>query len=196
MVISGFALLASVTLLAALVGFGARRPEYSHLRHTISELGEVGAADSRLVSLGVFLPMGLLFGGAALVAAYRRPESPLAEGVFFLALCLAVGYGVAALFPCDPGSPLQGSWRQGLHNLGGGVEYVGGAAALYAISRAIAASDPLASVLFQGGSLLVLFSALALSVAALPWRGAVQRVAELVLFGALVFAGRLLAGSA
>jgi len=189
MIIAGLALIASVILLAALARFGARRPAYSHLRHTISELGEAGSADSRRVSLGVFLPMGLLFGGAALAAASRRPESPLAEGVFFLALCLAVGYGVAAIFPCDPGSPLQGSWRQGLHNLGGGIEYVGGAAALFAISRALAVSDPFAATLFQEGSLLVLCSALALSVAALPWRGAVQRVAELVLFGGLAFAG-------
>lgn len=32
-----------------------------------------------------------------------------------LAICLATGYTLSAIFSCDPGSPLNGSWQQQLH---------------------------------------------------------------------------------
>jgi len=167
------ALTASTYLLSAIVGFAARRPDYSHFKNTISELGEAGAASARLVSFGVFLPVGLTL---LLVAVLARPVEADAA---LLALCIAVGYVVAAIFPCDPGSPVSGSPRQAVHNLGGGVEYIGGALALWRLSKTH-------GLLFQVAALIVGAAAVALSIPSLPGiRGLVQRVAEAALFAGL-----------
>lgn len=55
--------LALLTVVAALfvpACFGGRRPGYSHLRHTISELGETGSPLGKRVSYFGFVPIGLL----------------------------------------------------------------------------------------------------------------------------------------
>lgn len=169
-------LAAWLLLLTALLVFPRRRPAYSHTRHTISELGEVGSRDGRMVSLGVFLPIGLLLGAAALLAREANPNAAL------LAACVGVGYAVAAFFPCDPGSPLEGSARQGVHNLGGAVEYVGGTLALWRLGEVNSAGYQVAAgvvgLATVGLSLPVFF----------PVRGLIQRVAEAALFGGLLLA--------
>jgi hypothetical protein len=56
--------------------FGARRPACSHWRHTISEIGESGAPDRRLVAFALFLPVGvvLLLAAAMLHGRCPRPR--------------------------------------------------------------------------------------------------------------------------
>lgn len=170
------ALLAVIYLFAALFVLGARKPGYSHLGHTISELGEIGAPQARLVALGVFLPIGIVM--LVVVWLVRAFETETCA----LALCLAVGYITAALFPCDAGSPVSGTWRQAIHNLGGAVEYIGGAFALMGI--AAHTGEP-----FRTLGIVVLAAAIAISLAPLAGvRGLVQRVAELCLFGGLALA--------
>jgi hypothetical protein len=51
--------------------------------------------------------------------------------VALLAFCVGAGYAVGGAFPCDPGLPRHGSWRQNIHDMGGLLEYVGGAYAIY-----------------------------------------------------------------
>jgi hypothetical protein len=130
-------LFSTVLIASGVVYFGHRRPGYSHVRHTISELGEIGSPSSQVVSLGVFLPVGVGCLVAARWSAGRLEGSELSEGLSTLALSIAIGYVVGAIFRCDPGCPLAGSWRQGIHNLGGGIEYVGGAAGLWRIGGAL-----------------------------------------------------------
>jgi len=170
---------AAIYLAIALLLLGRRKPGYSHLRHTISEIGESGARDQRFVALGLFLPIGL----ALLVVAYLlRPESSASA---MLALAIAIGYLGAALFPCDPGSPLSGSTKQAMHNLAGGIEYVGGGFALMTLARDFGPA-------FQTAGFAVLGAAVALSV--LPStsiRGLIQRIAEACLFGCLAWAAHL-----
>jgi hypothetical protein len=172
----------AVTLLAAAyLAFGTvvlarRKRGYDHRRHTISELGETRARDQRFVALGFFLPIGLAL---LLVAYWLRVHSSAASA---LALAIAIGYIGAAIFPCDPGSPLTGSAKQSLHNLAGGIEYVGGGFALVTLARDL--GQP-----FQLAGFVVLGAAIALTV--LPTasvRGLVQRTAELCLFGGLAWA--------
>lgn len=171
------ATLAAASYLAvSLAVLGARTHGYSHVRHTISELGEVGAPYQRLVAFGVFLPAGALL----LAAAYMVRD--VSQTTAALALCIAVGYAVAAWFPCDPGSPVSGSARQAVHNLGGAVEYVGGGAILLAMGGSHGPA-------FTAAGGVVFASAVLLSV--LPpasVRGLVQRVGEACLFAALAVA--------
>jgi hypothetical protein len=167
---------AALYLFAFLVFLGYRTPGYSHVRHTISELGEIGAPYARLVAVGVFAPVG----ASVLLAAYLTRST--APDPALLALCISVGYLVAAMFPCDPGSPVSGSSRQAIHNLGGAVEYIGGAFALVRIAKHV--GQP-----FEAAGLIVFGAAIAISLAPLSAvRGLIQRVAEVCLFGGLALA--------
>jgi hypothetical protein len=168
--------IAAAYLFASLVALAPRKAGYSHLRHTISEIGETGARDQRFVALGLFLPVGLAL---LLVACLLRPASTPAAA---LALCIAIGYIGAAAFPCDPGSPLSGTPRQALHNLAGAVEYIGGGFALMTLARDL--GQP-----FKFAGFIVLAAAVGLSVVpAGAGRGILQRVAEPCLFAGLALA--------
>ena len=167
---------AAAYLFTSLLVLARRKAGYSHLKHTISEIGEIGAPDQRFVAFGLFLPIGLLLLAVAFLV---RIESPASAA---LALCIAIGYLVATLFPCDPGSPFSGTTRQALHNLGGAVEYIGGGFALMTIAESV--GQP-----FKAAGFLVLGSAIALSfIPSTSVRGIIQRIAEACLFGGLALA--------
>ena len=163
----------ALALAVGVVVFARHRPDYDPFRHTISELGEHGARDGRAVSFGLFLPVGLAMAAVALMQrASMRDAAALAGAI-------AVGYLGAAFFPCDPGSPMHGSTRQDIHNLAGGVEYVGGAIALWRLGP----ERPICYVL--SGTVAVV--ALLLS-SPHRWRGFAQRIGEAALFGGLALA--------
>lgn len=170
--------LALIVLIAAylvlgLVYFGTRRAEYSHLRHTISELAEAGSVTERVVSFGVFLPVGL---SAGLMTLLVRENDP---AVLFLA-ALAIGYVGAALFPIDRDAPLFGSWRNAFHNLSGGLSYL---VAMWAFEEA--ARDR--GFPYSAGKFLILAFLVSLYIPVLrESRGLMQRVVEAAIFGALV----------
>jgi hypothetical protein len=168
-------LLSAVWLLSGLVYVGQRTPGYSHWRDTISELGETGTPLMRPVSYGLFLPIGLLLWLAAWVAE--------ANGTAGLAACVGSGYVIAALFPCDVGSPTSGSGRQQLHNLGGAVEYIGGAYWLSQLSAGPGIAGYSLSSLAAG---VVIAGAVLLSAPGFGLRGVTQRIVEGVLFGSLL----------
>lgn len=164
-------LVAFVYLFVCLFVLARRKPGYSHVLHTISEIGEVGAPDQRLVAWGLFVPVGLAFVPGAILFQGAAPA------VAALCLCIAVGYLVAAVFPCDPGSPVSGSARQGMHNLGGAVEYIGGGLALLAAAKTFEEPGHIAGYIVLGVAV-----ALTVLPAGSP-RGLLQRIGEAVLFG-------------
>ncbi len=122
------AIAASIFLAVSLVVLGRRRPEYSHMRHTISELGEHGCVIEKSVGFGVFLPFGLAMAVIAIVARSNEPIALLAGG-------LAVGYIGAAFFPIDADAPFSGTTRNALHSLAGAIEYVAAMAAFEFVAR-------------------------------------------------------------
>lgn len=160
-------------LAVAVVYHGRRRPGYSQIRHTISELGEVGSPDGPRVSWGVFLPVGLVL---ALIAGLAGPSRP---PQLVLAASLATGYVVAAIFPTDPGAPVWGTWRKTLHDLGGAVEYLGGALALFWLAESFGAAFQIAGFVVGASVALLSFPH--------PVRGLVQRIAETCLFAGLAW---------
>jgi len=100
-----------------------------------------------------------------------------APAVAALCLCIAIGYLVAAIFPCDPGSPVSGSARQAMHNLGGAIEYIGGGLALLAAAKNFNEPGHVAGYVVLG---------VAVGLTVLPAgtpRGLLQRAGEIVLFG-------------
>ncbi|MFP2927695.1 DUF998 domain-containing protein [Pyxidicoccus sp. 3LG] len=191
---SHWVLLAAVlaTTLAAVPPwwFARRRPGYSHLRHTISELGETGAPDARRVAWLAFAPAGVsvwLF--AALLRAQVSAPGEVPTGVVLLSL-LGVSYVGAAVFPCDPGAPFWGTWRNQAHNLVAAVGYFGAGAGLIELGRTfedVASLSPLAGVTATLGK-GVLLGVFALSFES-PVRGLVQRLVEALVFGWMVLVG-------
>ncbi len=172
------ALIVSAYLFVSVVLDANRKPNYSHARHTISELAEYGSEYSLQVSLGVFLPVAICLG---VIAWHMRLTAP---SIATLAFSISVGYGLGALFPCDPGSPMTGSIRQAIHNIGGGVQYVGGALSLMWIGESHWPG-------FFAAGLLVGLSAILLSFES-RIRGIVQRIAEASLYLGLLAALLLL----
>ncbi len=148
--------------------------DYRHTRDTISELGETGGEDGRLATFGLFLPVSILL----FISAITVKDSD--HGVAMLALCIGIGYLVAVVAPCDPGSPMEGSLKQTVHNVGGAIEYLGGALSLWIIG---AGAKP---VFFYAGW-LVASATIMISIPQLPWRGLVQRVVETTLFAAVIY---------
>lgn len=186
--LSGLA--ATLLVLAGTWTFASMRPDYSHISHTISELGESGTPMAGIVSFGLFLSTGLLVW-LAIYLAYPLYSSERLTSTGLLAFAsLGLGYVIAAFFPCDPGSPLIGSWRQQVHNLFGLVEYLGTGVGFMAIgfSHVRANSTTAGMALIVSGS-AVLVGLVLLSIPSLfGVRGLVQRLAELIIFGWLAFA--------
>lgn len=176
MLATAFSLAAAAYLFVGLFVLARRKPGYRHLKHTISELGEMGAPDQRFVAFGFFLPIGVLLAIVAyLLQSTSTPTSALA-------FCMAIGYIGAAVFPCDVGSPLSGTVRQAAHNLAGAIEYIGGGSSLLLLAETLGHS-------FKLAGLMVLSIAIGLSfISSNSIRGMIQRGAEICLFGGLVFA--------
>ena len=176
MLASAIVAIAATYLFVSLFALAPRKDGYSHVKHTISEIGESGAPDQRFVAFGLFLPIGVLL---LFVALLVRAASPASAS---LALSIAVGYIGAAVFPCDPGSPMVGTTRQALHSLAGAVEYIGGGFALMTLAESF--GQP-----FKIAGFIVLGSAIALSVIpSTSFRGIIQRLAEASLFGGAALA--------
>ncbi|ASZ14182.1 DUF998 domain-containing protein [Chitinophaga pendula] len=161
------AILAILGLVTGIVYFGARQRGYYPLRHTISELGAQGVPDASRINYGLFLPAGLLLGVVAILSSGHPLQQGIAGGLGF-------GYTVSALWPCDAGAPLWGSWRQQLHTLGGTAGYA------WAIG-----------VLFYYGTFpllysFILFCMLLTAIPQFMLRGLAQRIAEGLLFACML----------
>jgi uncharacterized protein DUF998 len=177
------AVLSAVLAAAVPIYYGRRKPGYSHLRHTISELGEIGSPVGESVSYLGFISIGVSLWLFLIVAAKLLPSE---ADVFFLLSLIGAGYVGGGIFRCDPDAPFTGSWRTTLHNVFGALEYLGAAAAFLELKRSEFWS-PLSDVMsFAGG--LVLFCLPPLSFPH-PLRGLIQRIAETTIFGGVVLVG-------
>ena len=177
------AVLSSVLAAAVPIYYGSRKPGYSHLRHTISELGEVGSPVGRSVSYFGFIAIGISLWLFLIIAATLLPNQ---SDVFFMLSLVGAGYVGGGLFRCDPEAPFIGSWRTTLHNIFGALEYVGAAGAFLTLERS-AFWSPLSEVMSYGGG-IVLFCLAGISFPH-PFRGLIQRIAETIIFVGVVLIG-------
>jgi Protein of unknown function (DUF998) len=164
-------------LTAGIFYLGYKKAGYNHFKHTISELGETGSGLEKQVGFGLFLPVGI----GLLVIAFINWDHEIVRG---LSACLAVGYLVAAFFPCDKGSPTSGTWKQQVHNLGGFIEYAG---AIYFLMKAGEYDLFIFGIDFKINGIFVLVCVIITSIPGNPVRGLAQRLAELLLFGVLIY---------
>lgn len=164
-------------LLIGVLYFGSRKEGYSHIRNTISELGEVDAPDGKEINRKLFLPAGLILIGIGL--AVRNQMNG-----WQLAICMGGGYLLSAFFPCDEGAPLMGGFRQMMHNLAGLIEYGGGIYFLYKAKPLLFYIKPITPDLILS---VVIVCALLAPFPSFRWRGLLQRIMELIFFGQLLW---------
>ena len=169
-------ILTSIYLLIGIIYFGFKKSSYSHIKDTISELGEFGSKHAKMVNYGLFLPVGVLL----FIIAFLNSSNSVLMG---LSISLGIGYIVSAFFPCDPGSPFTGSGRQQVHNLGGFIEYAGG---LIFLMRASEQDLSFFNVDYKLLGFVVIVCIIITSIPKNPIRGLAQRIAELILFACLV----------
>jgi hypothetical membrane protein len=163
---------------------GALRPDFSHLTHYISELGERGSSTEALMRYGAFELTGFLyvcFAGALLVTL--RDGWFLRSAALLIALD-GVGRIGAGVFPCDAGC-VQVTAGPNLHKLFATIGFCSGvlAAFLWAVlSRRIPSLRPLSSFSVVSGA-VALVSLLVMSWAADPTfpRGLFEHLASAVL---------------
>jgi hypothetical membrane protein len=172
------AIIGAGLLVLMTVAGAAAWPGYSHVSQYISELGATGAPHGRLVSLGGFLPIGVLLTTFAVLAALIPPRGVLKTlgciGLFLFAL----GYLGAAFFPCDFGCrPETPSGSQMLHMAFGLVGYI--LAPLTLAVLAVASRKwPGAKGLFPLGLVCAVVAGIAFFSMADPFAGLFQRVLE------------------
>lgn len=188
-------LAASLATLAAILPvmiLARRRPGYSHINQTISELGEAGSRDEKHAAIFAFAPAGhtvWLFVAALVVSVPPLAQGP---GAWLFAL-LGAGYVGAAIFPCDPGAPLWGTWRNNLHNLLAGFGYFGAAGGMIELGRTmedVAALADFAEISQVMGQLA--FIGVFLLSFPSPVRGLIQRLLEAVFYVWMLVIGILL----
>ncbi len=164
------------------VVFGALTPGYSHIGQYISELGAVDAPYGGLVSLGTFLPAGVLAVLTCLALMTRVPPTRAARLGLAMVALIGVSWIVAAFAPCDAGCPAEGSPRQAIHNLAGAIGYLGGGAGFLILAGALRAAGASATrvMLTSGCGVLLVAGLFALGAPELAAvRGVVQRAMEL-----------------
>lgn len=169
-----------VVIILVVVIAAAVTPGYSHVSQYISELGARGAPHEWSVRVAGFLPVGILLLSFCFFAHSALPRSRAATlGLVGLAL-FAVGYLVAAAFPCDLGCrPSEPSTSQLIHNAAGLIGYLLAPAFLFALAREARSWPGAASLVVVGyvAAGLALLGVLTLSPSS-PTVGLSQRLLE------------------
>jgi hypothetical protein len=127
--IARFAFVFALLTLASVVLFtilGALTfPGYSHTAQFMSELGARGAPQEMLIRFAGFLPAGVFMILFVIGAFTSLSRSALTTAGLIGMAVYAIGYIVAAFFPCDPGCrPVHPSISQLIHNFFGLIGYV------------------------------------------------------------------------
>jgi len=187
---AGWLGLASAILLACGTSYYTSvLPDYSAVRQTISELSAFGTPLADRINYGLFLPVGLLQWAAVMLGRSAYPEHSLMERRALLMFSwVGLAYALCAIFPCDPGSPLLGSWRQQIHNLFGALEYLGGGLGLIWLGGTERFAGHLSGTALTISGALVLYCLLLIAIPDLAFRGLIQRFADGLLFGWLALA--------
>lgn len=170
------------------VVWGMRKEGYNPIRHTISELGEVGAPHQTAVNYTLFLVVGVVLLVLGLYV-YIRSTADMHSLFSGVLVATGLGYAVAAVFPCDPGCPMSGGTvRQHIHIAGGFVEYIGGGYLMLLLAKLDIENGGI--TMLTAASYTVLAGGIVMSLTFLkPWRGLIQRAVELALFGGMLWAG-------
>lgn len=188
---------ASIAYAAAFYFVGAAiKPGYSQLSNFISEYNATGTAHAGLLSYAGFAAVTLLLAGFLAAARPFVRVSGISRLGLVLLWAAPLGFAQAALFPCDAGCPLEGSWSQDMHNLFSVVSYMATGIAMILLSRApvLAAEAKWARLFlsFAGAAWIVMFAVM-LQPDLTCVRGLIQRSLDMLLAGTILIVAFVLA---
>lgn len=184
----GLIVLFVLVYVAMLFGGAALKPGYSAMSQYISELGATGSAHAVLISIGGFIPVGVLAACLLWAMAARVSVSGASRVGYWLLLCEPLAWLGSALAPCDLGCTLEGSLSQALHNLLGAFTYLGTMLALLLLATT-PRIKPITRMLWIALAVIwLLLFALMGTPPLHDWRGLLQRLAEWLVYGALCIA--------
>lgn len=107
--IAGPILFSMITIVAA-----ALRPDYSHVRNFISELGADGTPYAALMNYAGFVPAGLMLAAFGLALSATLPRDPFRITASLLVTLFGAGMAADGILSCDPGCPQTGSSLENL----------------------------------------------------------------------------------
>ena len=181
------AILSVLSVVVLLVMGSMLKPEYSQVSNYISELSATGSAHANAFALAGFLPIAILLATFLFVAAPVIRLDGASRVGYWLLLSQPVAYIAAALAPCDPGCPMQGSTSQQIHNLLGLMTYIAGGAGLFLMASCNTLGRAAKAGLIAGGLAWCLSFALMPEPALTEWRGLLQRISEIVFWLVVLF---------
>jgi hypothetical protein len=188
-VITSVSSLIIITLMVLIAGYYT--PGYNHIFQHISELGAKDAPYEWNVRFLGFLPSGILLISFCFFAHMALPRSKGTTLGLAGLVIYALGYIVAAVFPCDPGCrPNEPSLSQLIHNVGGFIGYLLAPFFLFALTLA-ARSWPGAKWLVIFGSTASFFTLICLFTLfpSSPAPGLSQRLLETLVLSWSIFCG-------
>jgi hypothetical membrane protein len=193
-------LIATVAFAVGLYAVGGRvKPGYSWLSDFVSELNATGTPWATALGLAGFLPLALLLAAFLIAAAPVVDVRGASRAGYLLLWSQPIAFLGVVIAPCDPGCPAVGSPTQGLHNLISLTTYLAAGLAFGLLSFA---PGLMGNARFWRHALRVAAAAwfllflLMLQPALAPWRGLLQRSADVVLAAVLlVVAWRIVRGS-
>lgn len=184
--VSSFVFMVGMVIIA-----GYYTPGYNHLFQHISELGAKDAPYEWNVRFLGFLPAGIMLLSFCFFAHMTLPRSRGKTLGLIGLVIFALGYIVAAFFPCDPGCrPNEPSTSQLIHNVGGFIGYL--LAPFFLLVLALAArSWPRAKWLVMFGFLASFLTLLCIFTLfpASPVPGLSQRLLETLVLTWSMFCG-------
>ena len=102
--------------LTAIISAGLR-PDYSHIRNFISELGATGTSYAALMNYAGFVPAGAMLTAFGVALATSLPRDPFSGVTSMLVALFGAGVAVSGIFSCDAGCPRAGGSLENLiHN--------------------------------------------------------------------------------
>lgn len=181
------AIAAALSAIVVITFGGILKPGYSAMSNFISELTATGTPHAQAIGMFGFIPIAVLLAAFLIVAAPIVQVRGASRVGYFLLFTQPIAYVGAALAPCDIGCPAQGSATQNIHNLIAVVTYFGAGVGLFLLSRApvlkgaAKAGFVIAAIAWMAVFMLMLEPALS------AWRGLFQRIAEVILWTAVLF---------
>jgi hypothetical membrane protein len=95
----------------------ALRPDYSHVRNFISELGADGTSHAALMNYAGFVPAGLMLAAFGISLATTLPRDHFRVVAAILVMLFGAGVAADGIISCDPGCPQTGGSVENLiHN--------------------------------------------------------------------------------
>ena len=177
--------------LALIAIAGAQRPDFNHVSHYISELGERGSSTEGLMRYAAFGFTGLLYLCFAAALPATLQDGWLAKAASALIALEGIGRIGAGVFPCDAGCAPSVSGPD-LHRLFATVGFCSGVLATFFWGFVLRRSPVLASFSVACGA-IALVALVLMSSPDPAWpRGLLEHLATVALsVWLLVLAGRL-----